>query len=84
MEEAVLHVGVRGEVEDEVLAGEGGANRRVEGEIGLEERRARVHELAVPRREVVDHRDVRAAKDQRVDDMASDEPGPSGHDDGSP
>lgn len=83
VEEPVLHVGVRGEVEDEVLSGHRAADRGEVEQVCLDERDpgALVDQLPIARREVVEDRHPRTGADERVHHVATDEAGPSRDDD---
>ena len=71
-----LDVGLGGEMEDDV----GVAQLEAAADVALDERRGRVHVLALPEGEVVDDRDLVAALDEPVDQVRSDEPGSTGDD----
>jgi hypothetical protein len=58
----------------------GGADVERLADVALLERRRRVDVLALPGDEVVDHDDVVAAPDERVDEVRADEPRSPGHD----
>ena len=78
VERGLLHrrpdVRLRGEVEDDLGVGlEGLPN------IVLEERGSPVDVVAAPRREVVEHDDLVAARQQRVHEVRADEPRPTGN-----
>ena len=71
-----LHVGLRGQVEDDV----GRAEVEPLADVALDERGRRVHVPALAERQVVDHDDLVPALDEAVDEVRPDEPGTTGHD----
>ena len=72
-----LHVGLRGEVEDDVGARRASMPSRMSRSTNVA---AGVDVLALAEGEVVDDDDVVAARDERVDEVRADEAGASGDD----
>ena len=70
------HVGLRGEVEDDVRR----AEVEAVADVPLDERGGGVQVLALAGREVVDRDDLVAALDEPVDEVRPDEPGSTGDD----
>ncbi len=71
-----LHVGLRGQVEDDV----GAVEVEAVADVPLEQRGGGVHVLAPAEREVVDDEHLVAPLDEAVDEVRADEAGPTGDD----
>jgi dTMP kinase len=70
-----LHVGLRSQVEEDVRV-----DRERLADVVLEQRRRRIHELALPGREVVDDGHLVAAREERIDEIRPDEARTTCHD----